>query len=113
MTEDFNFCEPSIQFRYLIFSNTDPMPYSLQATSFQKVVHFTIEIKYGLVLLGAQPFSSLESLVSHFTSKGQLFYDSALILNNPVAPSNYVAPNRVRCKLPYTGAPDTDELTGS
>ena len=34
------------------------------------------------------------------------------MLNNPVAPSNYVAPNRVRCKLPYTGAPDTDELTG-
>jgi len=75
-----------------------------------KIVHFTIELKYGLVLLGAQSFTSLSALVSHFASKGQLFFDSQLLLVNPVPPSNYVQPHRVRVKLPYTQAPDTDEL---
>merc|ERR1712062_834460 len=33
-----------------------------------RINHFPIEIKYGLVMLGSQPFSSLEAVISHFSS---------------------------------------------
>ena len=78
---------------------------------FQRINHFPIEIKYGLVMLGSQPFSSLEAVISHFSSTGQLFFTSNLNLTNPVPPSIASRPRRVRCKYPYTAAEDTDELS--
>ena len=51
------------------------------------------------------------AVISHFSSKGQLFYSSNLLLSNPVPPSIASQPKRVRCKYPYTAAYDTDELT--
>jgi hypothetical protein len=62
-------------------------------------------------MLGSTAYSSLEALVSHFSSKGNLFFDSNLMLCNPVPPSVPSQPKRVRCKFPYTAAPDTDELS--
>ena len=70
-------------------------------------------MQYGLVMLGSTAYSSLEALVSHFSSKGNLFFDSNLMLCNPVPPSVPSQPKRVRCKFPYTAAPDTDELSVS
>ena len=76
----------------------------------KKVIHhFALDLQYGLVRLGTFSFSNLESLIHHF---GRVpIHESGILLRNPVAPTNLTTPKRVRCKFPYTAAPDTDELT--
>ena len=71
--------------------------------------HFALDLQYGLVRLGTFSFSNLESLIHHFAQFP--IHNSGVLLRNPVAPANLATPKRVRCKFPYTAAPDTDELT--
>lgn len=63
-----------------------------------------------MVRFGNYSFANLESLI-HYFGINSLFLDSSVTLRNPVAPARLATPQRVRCKYPYTAAPDTDELT--